>query len=301
MKQHYPATGIATLCGLFGKTRQAYYEHGWQRADDHLRESVVLELAKQVRSSLPKIGGLKLLHMLGPALQEHNIHIGRDGFFKLLREHNMLQKRKSRYARTTWSDHPYRKWPDLTKNFLALKPQQLWVSDITYLRTTKAFLYLSLVTDNYSHKIVGYHVSQHLQARGCVIALNKAISSLKDYACQSLIHHSDRGMQYCCDQYVSILQTNGIRISMTQSGSPYDNAVAERLNGILKAELGLDITFENYNTAVAATHRAIDLYNRLRPHMSCDNLTPEKAHLTEGGLKKRWKKRKPKKQTGDNL
>ena len=301
MKQHYPPTGIATLCGLFGKTRQAYYEHGWQAADEHLRESIVLELAKQVRSSLKKIGGSKLLHMLGPALHEHNIRMGRDRFFKLLRKHNMLQKRKSRYARTTWSDHVYRKWPNLIENFLPLKAQQLWVSDITYLRTTKSFLYLSLITDNYSHKIVGYHVSQHLQARGCVIALNKAISSLTDYTHKTLIHHSDRGIQYCCDQYVSILQSHGIQISMTQSGSPYDNPVAERLNGILKAELGLDVTFESYNAAIAATHSAIDLYNRLRPHMSCDNLTPEKAHLTEGGLKKRWQPKKQRKKSVDNL
>jgi putative transposase len=301
MKQHYPPTGIATLCGLFGKTRQAYYEHGWHAADEHLQESIVLQLAREVRSFLKKIGGIKLLNMLGPSLQQHNIRMGRDRFFKLLRKHNMLQKRKSRYVRTTWSDHAYRKWPNLIEHFQPLKPQQLWVSDITYLRTTKGFLYLSLVTDNYSHKIVGYHVSQHLQARGCVIALNKAISSLKDYTGQTLIHHSDRGIQYCCDQYVSILQAHEIQISMTQSGSPYDNAVAERLNGILKAELGLDVTFESYNAAIAATHNAIDLYNRLRPHMSCDNLTPEKAHLTEGGLKKRWKPKKQKKRSVDNL
>lgn len=294
MKHHYPQAGLGTLCDVFGKTRQAYYEHGWRTANDHLQESLVIERAKEIRKSLKKVGGLKLLYMLKPELKAHNITMGRDRFFKLLSKHDMLQKRKRKYARTTWSDHRYRKWSDLIKNWHPQKPQQLWVSDITYLRTATGFVYLSLVSDAYSHKIVGHHVSQHLQARSCVIALSKAIGCLKDYQPQSLIHHSDRGIQYCCDQYVNILQQTAIQISMTQSGSPYDNPIAERVNGILKDELELDKIFENYSEAVGATHRAIDLYNRIRPHMSCDNLTPDQAHLTDGGLKKRWKARKRK-------
>ncbi|AXY73189.1 IS3 family transposase [Paraflavitalea soli] len=301
MKQHYPQAAIGTLCALFGKTRQAYYEHGWQAANGQLREELVLDLATQARKVLKKEGAVKLLGSLRPALQSHNITMGRDRFFKLLRKHNMLQKRKKNHARTTWSDHPYRKWPNLIKGLEALKPQQQWVSDITYLRTEKGFSYLSLITDAYSRKIVGYHVSQNLRVRGCLIALNKAIRSLKDYVPQSLIHHSDRGIQYCCDQYVNVLQTNQIRISMTQTGSPYENPVAERVNGILKTELDLDGTFEGYSQAIAATHKAIDRYNRLRQHMSCDNLTPDQAHLREGKLKKRWKTRKRKTKPDDQL
>jgi len=289
MRDHCPQAGLSTLCGLFGKTRQAYYEHNWQAANERLQEAMVMELAKQVRGPLGKGGGIKLLGMLKPELQTHNITMGRDRFFKLLRKHDMLQKRRKTHVRTTDSNHPYRKWPNLITGWQPHKPQQLWVSDITYLRTATGFVYLSLVTDAYSRKIVGYHLSQQLHARGCVIALNKAISSLNDYIVQTLIHHSDRGIQYCCEQYVSVLQEKQIKISMTQSGSPYDNAIAERVNGILKTELELDQSFENYGQAVAATHRAIDLYNRVRPHMSCDNLTPEQAHLTQGGLKKRWK------------
>ncbi|AXY76948.1 IS3 family transposase [Paraflavitalea soli] len=299
MKQHYPQAAIGTLCALFGKTRQAYYEHGWQAANGQLREELVLDLATQARKVLKKEGAVKLLGSLRPALQSHNITMGRDRFFKLLRKHNMLQKRKKNHARTTWSDHPYRKWPNLIKGLEALKPQQHWVSDITYLRTEKGFMYLSLITDAYSRKIVGYHVSQNLRVQGCLIALNKAIRSLKDYVPQSLIHHSDRGIQYCCDQYVSVLQTNQIRISMTQTGSPYENPVAERVNGILKTELDLDRVFEGYSQATSVTHNAIDLYNRLRQHMSCDNLTPDQAHLREGKLKKRWKPRKRKNNPGD--
>lgn len=289
MREHYQQAGLSTLCGLFGKTRQAYYEHNWQQANEQLKEEMVIELAKQLRTDQQKGGGIKLLDMLRPNLQAHNIIIGRDRFFKLLRKHDMLQKRRKNYVRTTNSDHPYRKWTNLIIGLKPNKPQQLWVSDITYLRTKTGFVYLSLVTDAYSRKIVGYHLSQQLQARGCVIALNKAISSLKAYSDYTLIHHSDRGIQYCCDQYVTLLLEAKINISMTQSGSPYDNAIAERINGILKTELELGETFENYGHAVATTHRAIDLYNRVRLHMSCNNMTPEQAHMTQGELKKRWK------------
>jgi transposase InsO family protein len=170
-------------------------------------------------------------------------------------------------------------------------PGQLWVSDITYLRIRDGFVYLSLITDAYSRKIVGFHLSQHLKAQSCIIALNKAINSWTATR-QALVHHSDRGIQYCCDMYVSLLMEKGIKISMTQNGSPYENAMAERVNGILKDELGLDKTFASYADAVAPTHRAIDIYNRLRPHMSCGYLTPEQAHLKQGNLKKAWKSKK---------
>jgi putative transposase len=301
MRTHYQQAGLSTLCGLFGKTRQAYYEHNWQAACERLQEAMVIDLAKQLRSTLKKGGGLKLLGMLKPELKAHNITMGRDRFFKLLRKQDMLQKRRKTYVRTTDSDHPYRKWPNLIAGWQPHKPQQLWVSDITYLRIKTGFVYLSLITDAYSRKIVGYHLSQYLQARGCVIALSKAISSLNGYTAHTLIHHSDRGIQYCCEQYVNVLQENKIQISMTQSGSPYDNAIAERVNGILKTELELGKTFVNYGHAVAATHTAIDLYNRVRPHMSCDNMTPQQAHLTQGTLKKRWKSKAKKLQNDLNL
>ena len=164
------------------------------------------------------------------------------------------------------------------------------MSDITYLTTQNGFIYLSLITDAYSRKIVGYHLSQHLKAQGCLIALHKAISSLSSNAC--VIHHSDRGIQYCCDTYIETLQNNNIAISMTQNGSPYDNAIAERINGILKTELDLDKNFANYGAAVSVVHEAIDAYNRIRPHMSCGNLTPEKAHQQQGLLIKKWKPKK---------
>lgn len=289
MKAFYPTVGLATLCRLFGKTRQAYYDHRWRDSDDQMQEALIIDLVKEIRKSLPKTGRLKLMYMLRDDFAAHNISIGRDSFFTLLKKHDLLVRRRKRYAVTTDSNHPYKKWQDLVKGLKVKAPEQLWVSDITYLRTSAGFTYLSLITDGYSRKIVGHHLSHHLKAQGCLIALNKAISSRRTD--RPLIHHSDRGIQYCCEPYVSLLQQNSISISMTQSGSPYDNAVAERVNGILKTELQLGETFSSYNHAVAAVHKAIDAYNRLRPHMSISNLTPDQAHHSTQNPLKTWKRK----------
>lgn len=287
MKEYYSFVGLKRLCGLFGKTRQAFYDHAQRNESTLFEQALIIDLVKSHRAVLPKVGAVKLLHMLQEGFASHRISIGRDCFFKLLRDHGLLIKRKARYVRTTDSSHHYHKWPDLTKSFTLKVTEQLWVSDITYLRTDNGFIYLSLITDAWSHKIVGHHLSQCLKTQGCIMALNKAISTLS--STHKLIHHSDRGVQYCCDPYVTLLHKNNIAISMTQTGSPYDNAIAERVNGILKDELALDKTFRSYNDAVGAVHKAIDTYNRIRPHMSCGNLTPQAAHQTVEPLKKLWK------------
>ncbi|MDE3235398.1 MAG: IS3 family transposase [Bacteroidota bacterium] len=287
MKVLYPSIGLGRLCKLFGKTRQGYYDHSWRICDEQLQQAVIIELVQSIRKVLPKVGGNKLLFMLKEDFAAHHISIGRDCFFRLLKDNDLLVKKKRRYVRTTQSNHHFKKWPDLTTGLEVKAIEQLWVSDITYLSTQNGFIYLSLITDAYSHKIVGYHLSQQLKVQGCLIALHKAVASLKDIS--SLIHHSDRGIQYCCDAYVQVLQQNKIAISMTQSGSPYDNAVAERVNGILKTELNLEKTFVDYNDAVMQVHQAIDVYNRIRPHMSCGNLTPAKAHQSNKRLQKLWK------------
>lgn len=292
MKQFYPSTGLEKLCGLFGKTRQAFYDQSWRSSDEQLEEAFIIDKVKTIRKRIEGIGGVQLHVMLKEELQLHNIHIGRDSFYDLLRKHNLLIKVRRRYAITTNSNHPYYKWPDLTGNIITTAIEQLWVSDITYLRTKNGFVYLSLVTDAYSRKIMGYHVSQYLKAQGCIIALNKAIAELStEKEKRKLTHHSDRGIQYCCQSYITILQNNNINISMTQTGSPYDNAIAERVNGILKQQVGLNQVFENYTAAVAAVCKAIDAYNCLRPHMSISNLTPQKAHLTKQPLFKKWKEK----------
>jgi transposase InsO family protein len=256
-----------------------------------LSQVLIIEQVKRIRLDMPRIGCIKLHYLLKEDLADHNISIGRDGLFRLLKEHDMLVKRKRKYAITTDSNHRFRKWPDLTHSLVISAPGQLWVSDITYLRTVSGFNYLSLITDAYSHLITGYHLSQNLRTAGCIIALEKAIASLGDQAHQ-VMHHSDRGIQYCCDAYVEKLEEHKIKISMTQNGSPYENAMAERVNGILKTELGLNKTFANYFNAVGATHRAIDTYNRLRPHMSCNLLTPQEANNSTGIMKKSWKAKK---------
>jgi putative transposase len=295
MKAYYPSAGLGKLCGLFGKTRQAFYDNGWRSSDEQMQEAFIIDKVKSIRQQAAGIGGSQLHNMLTEELRLHNIHIGRDSFYELLRKHNLLIKRRKRYAVTTNSNHPYYKWPDLTGNVVVTGTEQLWVSDITYLRTASGFVYLSLVTDAYSRKIMGYHVSQHLKAQGCIIALKKAIDSLAAPKEQrNLIHHSDRGIQYCCASYVTMLQNNNIGISMTQTGSPYDNAIAERLNGILKHQVGLNEVFKHYAAAVLAVCKAVNTYNCLRPHMSVSNLTPEKAHITKQTLIKKWKpKNKP--------
>jgi putative transposase len=290
MKELYPSIGLGKLCRLFGKTRQGFYDYSWRQTDDQMQEALIVELVANIRKSLPKVGGLKLLYMLKDDFAAHGISIGRDSFFALLKKHDLLVRRRKRYAVTTNANHPYKKWQDLIKGLTIKSSEQLWVSDITYLRTINGFIYLSLITDGYSRKIVGYHLSQHLKAQGCLVALNKAISSRTTAG--SLIHHSDRGIQYCCEPYVSLLQENNISISMTQSGSPYDNAVAERVNGILKTELNLDSIFDNYSHAVAVVHQAIDAYNRIRPHMSINNLTPNQAHHSTQNPLKKWKSKR---------
>ncbi len=290
MKQYYPATGLEKLCGLFGKTRQAFYDQSWRSSDEQIQEAFIIDRVKTIRQDLKDIGGLQLHNMLREELQLHNVLMGRDGFYELLKKHNLLIKRKKRHTVTTHSNHPYYKWSDLSGNLIITGTEQLWVSDITYLRTENGFVYLSLITDAYSRKIMGYHVSQYLKAQGCIIALNKAIAGLtvaKEN--RKLVHHSDRGIQYCCEPYVSTLQENNIQISMTQTGSPYDNAIAERVNGILKHQVGLNQVFTNYASAVTAVCKAIDVYNCKRPHMSISNLTPEKAHTTQQTLIKKWK------------
>lgn len=179
-----------------------------------------------------------------------------------------------------------RKWSYLIENFQPLRPEELWVSDITYLQTVNGFIYLSLITDAYSHKISGFHLSHTLEAKGCLAALKMALNNRK-YS-HDLIHHSDRGIQYCSQQYVQTLLSRGIKISMT-TGEVYQNSIAERINGILKSELGLDKVFEDYSEALPVLVKSIYAYNRLRPHLSCDFMTPEQAHTRSGPIMKRWK------------
>ncbi|MBU1374225.1 MAG: IS3 family transposase [Bacteroidetes bacterium] len=280
MRGTYSNVSIATLCGLFGKSRQAWYDMQDRKDERQMQEELIVSWVREIRCSLPKVGGIKLMVMLSDTFSTHNMSIGRDAFFSVLRKHNLLIHFKRRYAVTTQSYHRYKIWPDLIQRSHPEKAEQVWVSDITYLRTKTGFIYLFLITDAFSRKIVGYHLSQSLKAKGCLMALQKAIRG-RIYPDRNLIHHSDRGIQYCCDAYVEQLQKNQINISMTQSGSPYDNAIAERVNGILKLEFGLYKIFDSYSAAIDPVCKAISAYNTIRPHFSCDLKTPQRAHGME--------------------
>ena len=207
--------------------------------------------------------------------------------FDLLAEHGLLvTKRKRSGCITTISRHRFRKYPNRIKGFVPTSVNELWVSDITYITLRNGFAYLSLITDAYSRKIVGFHLNKDLTANGPIMALTMALSDNRNFT--NLIHHSDRGTQYCCDQYVALLQKNNIEISMTEKGDPLENALAERVNGILKLEL-LAPVFDNFLVAKAQVKQACSTYNHLRPHGSIDNMKPAAAHLQSGVLPKRWK------------
>lgn len=285
----YPLTPKGVLCGLFGFSRQAWYGNRKRQSGLQMQEVFILSLVKGLRKEHRRMGAEKLHRLVTPTLQEHNIKYGRDKFYFLLRGHGLLVKRRRRGPKTTNSNHFYRKYPNLIRDIELLSPGRLWVSDITYIRTEKGFVYLSLVTDAYSRKIVGWCLWPNLTSEGALNALKMAISA--EGAKQGLIHHSDRGIQYCCNDYVNYLKGSKINISMTENGDPYENAIAERVNGILKEEYGLHGTFADYHVALEAAKVAVSRYNNKRPHRSVDMMFPAEAHLHKGPLKKHWKKR----------
>ena len=297
MRQRRPNEGLARLCTLFGVTRQAYYEAALHESRTNISHMIVLTLVSEFRDDISVLGTRKLLFMLTPELEKHGIKLGRDQLFDLLRFHGLLIRKRKRMVKTTDSHHWLKKYPNLVKGILLSAADQLWVSDITYIRTLDGFSYLSLITDAYSRKIMGYALYETLEAIGPTEALVMAIKQRQQTSPFILIHHSDRGVQYCSSEYVNILATENIAISMTQSGSPYDNALAERVNGTIKNDFSPKTVYQHHLEAKKAIAKIIQVYNQKRPHASVDYLTPDAAHLQQGSLKKRWKPYyKPKKQ-----
>lgn len=228
------------------------------------------------RKILPRQGGKKLHRELQPAFVKYHLKVGRDCLFKILRQYNRLVKRKRYTVRTTQSYHRFYKYKNQIKGEQIGRPNQVWASDITYLKTVKGFCYLALITDMYSRKIVGYDLSDSLELSGCLKALKKALYQRKGN--ETLTHHSDRGIQYCSYQYTNALKQRGIRISMTEANHCYENALAERVNGILKDEFYLDQVFMDTAQAERATKNAIKLYNSKRLHLSLNYQTPNYVH-----------------------
>jgi putative transposase len=272
---------------LLDYSKQAYYKRKLSQPIP-IDKELLRTLVMSVRQKLPKTGGKKLYSMLQNDLEKYNICIGRDRLFHFLRDEYLLVPKTRRYYKTTNSRHWMKKHPNLIQQMTLCRPEQVWVADITYLRTKEKTYYLHLITDAYSKKIVGYKLADNLMATSTLEALKRAIKNRK-YT-DRLIHHSDRGLQYCSKEYTEYLIKNDIEISMTQSYDPYENAIAERVNGILKEEFGLFETFENYENLMNQVNQSIFFYNEIRLHMSINMLTPNKAHLQNEIKLKQWKK-----------
>lgn len=290
MKNNFSHIGLAKLCGWFGITRQAYYFDNWKEMDRGIEEEIILKEVLHIRKNHPRMGARKLYEILTPVMMQHQVKIGRDKFFGLLANHHLLIRRRRRNVRTTFSNHWLRKYPNLTLNFIPTAPNQLWVSDITYWKVNGYTVYITFITDAYSHRIVGYHLAKTLEAIETAKALRMALQTIKKPA-SYLIHHSDRGLQYCSGEYVGLLNEYEIKISMTESGDPLENPVAERVNGIIKEEYLEPKGVKSVQDAVAYLHKAIGLYNSERPHMSISNYTPDKVHYAQQPLqvKRLWK------------
>jgi putative transposase len=288
MKANYRNIGLMRLCRLLGVTRQSYYQHFWNKENIQVEQELIVKEVIKIRQYHRHMGGRKLYEKLSPFLLEHQIKMGRDAFFDVLSSHCLLVRKKKRKIHTTQSFHWLRKYRNLIKGYLPTGSNQLWVSDITYWKIKHDYLYISFITDAYSHKIVGYNVASTLEAIESVSALKMALQS-HAVTTNQLIHHSDRGIQYCSEEYTRLLQENGIQISMTETGDPPDNALAERVNGIIKNEYLCDYKIKNLQQAKEVLAFVIELYNRHRPHMSNGNLTPDIIHNNNLKTKKLWK------------
>ena len=264
------------LCRMVGMTRQNDYQSRQVRERLTVDEELVLEFIRKERSYMPRLGCRKLLHLVQAELAAAGVRIGRDRFFALLRRQNMLIERPKRGACTTDSRHGLAVYPNIAKDMAVTGPHQLWVSDITYIRTDEGFMYLSLVMDAFSRKIVGFDSSDTLEMEGVIRAGAQAIKQLPAEA--YAVHHSDRGSQYCSQPYIKQLQTAGMGVSMTEENHCYENGKAERLNGILKQELGMGTSFSRKAMVAPAVAEAVAIYNQCRPHGKLNMRVPQQVH-----------------------
>lgn len=304
MKTNFQHIGLARLCAWVGVTRQAYYQNSWKAIDTSIEEEIVIKQIKQIRLNHRRMGTRKLYDKLHPFMLEHGIKMGRDAFFNLISANHLQVRKRKRRIQTTQSSHWLRKYPNLIRELTPTAPNQLWVSDITYWKINiDKHLYISFITDAYSHKIVGYHVAETLEAIESIKALKIALSTLNPNLKHQLIHHSDRGIQYCSKNYVKLLQDYQLQISMTENGDPLENAIAERINGIIKDEYLYDYQVNSVKEACELLKEVVELYNTDRPHMSIGNLTPNQIHHSLNPIKteKLWKNYYQKKQAPVNI
>lgn len=279
---------IAT-CKLLGFNRQVYYRDLKKLKHNQDLAQQVIALVQSIRILMPRIGTRKLHHMLSDQLSK--LKVGRDKLFQILKANHMLITPKKKYVVTTNSHHRFKKHHNLLKNIRVSRPNQVWVSDITYTGDRKNPSYLVLITDAYSKKIVGYDLSDSLCVDGSIRALEMALANEKPDS-QPLIHHSDRGLQYCSNDYQDLLAKHQIKPSMTEQYDPYENAVAERINGILKQEFNIDIENIELEKRKQLVKNSIEIYNQIRPHWSNQLLTPVQMHQQNKVKIKTYKKKK---------
>ena len=265
----------------------------YQKAEDKeeklLQAELILQQVKKIRTNHRRVGTRKLHKMLEPFLITHKIKLGRDALFDLLGEFGLLVKPLKRNYCTTNSYHRFYKYPNLIKDFKPAAPNKLWVSDITYIEVKEKFMYLSVITDAFSHKIVGSYLSKDYSTQGPLKALKMALAGNKNI--EGLIHHSDRGVQYCSSEYTRLLRNKSVQISMTENGDPYENGIAERVNGIVKTEY-LEKRYSEPQAAVSDVKKTVRLYNTERLHMSIGLMTPDVTHRTGVARESMWKRTK---------
>lgn len=289
MKDSYPSISLVRFCRLLGVTRQALYQHGWRSEELNIEAELIIQQVIEIRKRHPVIGTRKLYLLLQPFLLEHQIKLGRDKLFDLLASYKLLVRRRQRRISTTQSYHRFHKYPNLIREMKITGINQLWVSDITYYKMMGKFVYLSFITDAYSHKIIGYHIAQTLETIHSLKALEMAITGLTSLTLIKLIHHSDRGIQYCSEGYVNLLEKNYIQISMTENGDPLENPIAERVNGIIKDEYLNRYRYNSIKELEEKLSQAVMLYNNERPHTSCSMLAPAKVHEKNLPVERKWK------------
>jgi transposase InsO family protein len=280
VKQDAPGVTVRGLCRLAGFSRQAYYKEKKARRRQAVDAEAIVKQVQEQRAVHVKMGGRKLLGKIGGALKGKGISIGRDRLFGLLRYRKLLVVRRRAGSRTTDSRHGLGVYPYRIRHIVASLPDQVWVCDLTYIDTDEGFVYLALITDVYSRKIVGWNVRDYLETEGCLGALRMALKGLREGA--RPIHHSDQGSQYCSGVYVKLLASRGLESSMTKWNHCYENAKAERVNGILKQEYGLGERFKTRDQAKVAAPEAVRIYNDLRPHMALAYRTPSSVYSGRG-------------------
>lgn len=286
LRDRHPRVRVDELCGLFGYTRQAYYQ-GFRRGyESSAAIDQTLDTVEKIRKKHPKMGVRKMKVVLA---RDYGIDVGRDSLFDIMRNAGLLMRKRMRHRRTTFSGHGMRTYPNLIKEIVPSRPDEIWVTDITYLHVEGRHMYVFLVTDMYSRMVVGWKVADNMRDDNAIEALKMALRGMNpQYKEMPVIHHSDRGSQYCSLDYVKLMKKHSMEISMTEGGNPRENSVAERVNGIIKNEYlyPLQVSISGLHMRV---HRAIHAYNAERPHLSLNMHTPEYVYRTGILTHRLWK------------